>query len=1043
MIILELFCGTAGLTACFRRHGYTSSIAIDKIKSKFPHASVIQLDLTDPQCQHLVKQWLTDSNVVAVFLAPPCGTCSLARNIPAPDNPHAPVPLRSLFEPDGLRNLSEVDCLRVSQANLLYDFCREIIDLCCELGVAFMLENPLNSLFWMTTPWRDIKYHDKLFYSKHQACAYGAMRPKWTQLCANFREVTLISKVCDNQHTHLPWGVVKTDNSSVFATSLEVHYPRGLCEAIVNAFELHFQSKFVILESQFPINAEFQAASGVQPLGNKLPPLFSPFSDVFVSLTNSQDQVVWPNDCPSFQHAKLLHRIKVGGGEDESARDNNAKRKCIHASVQTALQSLKINNLIDESVVTCEVQYLQVHGFLLEPDQFVERALKCKHPFAPSVCLPDVLKKVIHRHVEVSPQAIAESRAMVIRKWTQRALELQNEEIALRKTMDPVVDKATRGKRLVLFKEMLIESNYADPGAVDELIHGADLTGLVPETNVLPGKFCPALLTDEALGVRASLLRRRGANIAKSSGDSVIDDGVWSQTMTELAAGWLEGPLNPDVVPHTQPISRRFGVKQGAKVRPIDDFSDSGVNQATTTVEAPSLHTVDVISAALTEWFEVTKATGSNSEISVRTYDLKSAYRQIGLSQKGRDSACIAVFDPQSRNTKLFRLLVLPFGAVRSVHAFLRLARALWHIGTTMLDVMWSSFYDDYVVWTPPILARSTSLAIESLFKLTGWIFAESGDKCMPFGESCQALGVQVDLSRSSEGLAFIRNTESRVTEISASIEGVLLKGSISRVEARRLRGRMQFAESQLFGRVGKRCLRALGELSDGITKVLSERDLFFLGLFVEFLKHAPPREISAISSEMPVIFTDACYEPEAPNWVCGIGGVLVLPTSECQFFSIELSKEDRNKLGELSRKQIIFEAETLAAVVALCLWMPLVDSRRLVLFVDNEGTKFSLLKAASDNQVVDRLSQVFASIEHESRSYLWLSRVASYSNIADEPSRGKCDNLVKAGAKNISDSALDVLSAVMLKAFDSNKMGKQAQASSNIPLSKKRPLQQ
>ena len=524
MIILELFCGTAGLTACFRRHDYTSSIAIDKIKSKFPHASVIQLDLTDANCQQLVKQWLTNSNVVAVFLAPPCGTCSLARNIPVPDNPHAPKPLRSLFEPDGLRDLDNVDCLRVSQANLLYDFCREIVDMCCELDIAFMLENPLNSLFWLTTPWCDLKYHEKLFYSKHQACAYGAMRPKWTQLCANFHEVTLISKVCDNKHTHLPWGVVKTETSSVFATSLEVHYPRALCEAIVHAFELHFQAKFVVIESQFPINADFQAASGVQPLGNKLRPLFSPYSDIFVSLTDTQDHILWPVNCPSFQHAKLLHRIKVGGIENEPAKDNAGKCCNIYSSIEAALRSLNINNFIDKSVVTCDVEYLQVHGFLLEPEKFVERAIKSEHPFAPSVCLPDVLKQAIHQHVELSLQTIAENRAMVIKKWTNRAAELHNEGLQLRKTMDPIVDKATQGKRLLLFKEMLVASNYEDLGAVDELIHGAELTGLVARTNVLPGKFSPALLTDEALSVRASLLRSRGANIANGSGDAAIDD---------------------------------------------------------------------------------------------------------------------------------------------------------------------------------------------------------------------------------------------------------------------------------------------------------------------------------------------------------------------------------------------------------------------------------------------------------------------------------------------------------------------------------------
>ena len=313
------------------------------------------------------------------------------------------------------------------------------------------------------------------------------------------------------------------------------------------------------------------------------------------------------------------------------------------------------------------------------------------------------------------------------------------------------------------------------------MINGADLTGLVPETGLLPGKFVPALLTDEALALRSSLLRSRGASMACSSGDAEIDTGVWEQTMEEVAAGWLVGPLDPSEVPDTEPISRRFGIKQGCKIRPIDDFSASGVNEATTTTESPSLHTVDVIAASLTEWFRCSEEAKSPSKLSVRTYDLKSAYRQIGLSKNGRRSSCVAVYNPHLAETKLFRLLVLPFGAVRSVHSFLRVARAIWHLGVSQLHVMWSNFYDDFVVWTPPCLERSTHLAIVSLFKLTGWLFAESGNKCVPFSEGCQALGVEIDLSRSSEGFAFVRNTSSRVSEISACIEAVVRKGTMTR----------------------------------------------------------------------------------------------------------------------------------------------------------------------------------------------------------------------------------------------------------------------
>ena len=38
-------------------------------------------------------------------------------------------------------------------------------------------------------------------------------------------------------------------------------------------------------------------------------------------------------------------------------------------------------------------------------------------------------------------------------------------------------------------------------------------------------------------------------------------------------------------------------MKQGAKIRPIDDYSRSGVNACVTTLEQPTVDTVDVASA--------------------------------------------------------------------------------------------------------------------------------------------------------------------------------------------------------------------------------------------------------------------------------------------------------------------------------------------------------------------------------------------------------------------------------------------------------------
>ena len=82
-----------------------------------------------------------------------------------------------------------------------------------------------------------------------------------------------------------------------------------------------------------------------------------------------------------------------------------------------------------------------------------------------------------------------------------------------------------------------------------------------------------------------------------------------------------------------------------------------------------------------------------------RTFDLASAYRQVALNSEGKRFACIRVFDPGERCIKYFRSLVLPFGAVRSVHTFLRLARAIWWIGVVGCKLLWTSFYDDFILF--------------------------------------------------------------------------------------------------------------------------------------------------------------------------------------------------------------------------------------------------------------------------------------------------------------------------------------------------------
>ena len=1004
-VVLELFCGTAGVSASFKKKGFTNAIAVDKIIPKFPKSNVTKIDLTVRANQLLVLEWIASPFVEAIYMSPPCGTASMARNIAMPDEPNAPEPLRSILQPDGLDSLCGTDLQRVSLANVLYDFSAEVWDLCCSIHKPCMLENPSNSLFFFTTPWRERRFASSEYLQHHQACAYGSSRPKWTLLASNFPEVHMINATCPGNHKHASWGLIQQGAKRVFATALEVHYPQGLCDAISHAFVVHLLQKGFHPPNPSPTNADAKAFSGV-PVATALPALIPEYKAKVARLCTNDGQQLWP--AQPIVDGKLLHSSSIGGIKGAGDQELFV---CCNAVLDAWRVDFKFSNVDFHSLTLTDNSRLEVFGIFWTEDEFVELAQNFQHPLDPKLAMPEILIKEVRAQVNDSDVEIARHRAIFFKTWTARALELAKEEESLKQTMDPWVSRAAGNKRLLVFKEMLSTLGYPDLGVYDELVAGASLIGDVDSTGMLPCKYVPALTTEKMLRENARLVRKKIMHEPGSSGDAEIDKAVWEKTLEEVSRGWLLGPLEQADIEADAPVSRRFGlVQKRGKVRLIDDYTESGINGCVTVCESPILHTVDIACAMLRFWFESCRTANRDPGLHTRTFDLTSAYRQIGLNKLGRRYSYLRVFDPSEGRLRIFQATVLPFGSVRSVHTFLRCARALWWLGVVGCRFLWTSFYDDFISFSRPSLVNSTQLAITAFFKLTGWLFAEDGDKCSPFGFTCEALGVVFNLHDSALGVAKICNTASRVNELCEDLEEVLRTKVLSSKAAQKLRGRMQFADAQVFGKTGRRCLRVLADFTEGRRHRLSNKDLFFISLFRDMLRSDRPREVRATGCRSAVLLTDACYERDSRELVCGLGGVLILPNGRKAFFSASLDVEMRQVLGELYKKQIIFEAETLAAVLALRLWLSEILEWSTFLFVDNEGCKFALLKGFADNEVVDKLAEIFVEVESSRNLYIWISRVPSKSNMSDKPSRGHCDDLLKHGYENFSNAAADIL---------------------------------
>ena len=141
----------------------------------------------------------------------------------------------------------------------------------------------------------------------------------------------------------------------------------------------------------------------------------------------------------------------------------------------------------------------------------------------------------------------------------------------------------------------------------------------------------------------------------KPSGDAECDSFIWEETCKEKSKGWLTGPIPLQDLGDDAVISRRFGIWQKTKYRCIDDYSASLVNATCQVGESPLLHTIDVSAALLEKWMRSSNELyGEVPKVLARSFDLKSAYRQVFVKESEREFGYIAVYCPEDGSTKIY-----------------------------------------------------------------------------------------------------------------------------------------------------------------------------------------------------------------------------------------------------------------------------------------------------------------------------------------------------------------------------------------------------
>ncbi|CAE7310167.1 unnamed protein product, partial [Symbiodinium sp. CCMP2456] len=527
-------------------------------------------------------------------------------------------------------------------------------------------------------------------------------------------------------------------------------------------------------------------------------------------------------------------------------------------------------------------------------------ALEAKHPRHLHSGIPPELKTTLDKLVHMSSEDVGAERTAQLRKWVGRAVELRDTETALKERMPEHCAKVLKSKRLAVFKEMLEASGHGDETIVGDIAEGFKLSG--------------PILVRVSTGQRG--LRRGIIYSTRGSGDCELDEATFAATADELQRGWLFGPIAEKDLPEDAVVTRRFGIRQGGKCRPIDNYLESGVNSTASSEDTITVHSADVIAAALAYRIHHLRALRLHSQLHLRTWDLTKAYKNLALHLESIPDAFLAVWNPRRACTEIYGQLVLPFGARASVHGFCRTSLSVWSIGVVIFLLHWGVFFDDFIGCETPVLSKLFELCADGLFMILGWTTA--ADKGSDFDTIAKVLGLKIDLSECKLGTIRFANTDNRRDELVASLADILDAGFLSRKDGEKLRGRLQFAEQQISG---KRAGLAYQELSRHVSKGGGKLDTSTrtaLEFLADHVANSPPRCITDRSCYTWHLYVDASNDDDK----AGIGGILLSESgSYIGHFSEYLSESARGTLNTSDSENPIFELECFAIWCGVWTW--------------------------------------------------------------------------------------------------------------------------
>ena len=1000
LLFVEIFAGSAKLSASAHERGFRT-LAVDHGNNKHTtHHEISIYDLTSPAAQSQLMAELTEDIPGSMHLAPPCGTCSRARERPLPGLGHqAPRPLRDERYPFGYPWLEGSDKTRVLQSNLLYSFVVDLLFFAFTYNVVVSVENPLNSWLWIILKELVVaigndqfrRWYQKLECVEFSNCAWGGDRPKNTRWLSTPTVYSALTKQCPGDHVHKPYTVTrKGDRSLHFSTSEEAEYPWQLTKKVVELV-----AKFLRYPASFSQNTPkaVHMASG-QKQHRKYRQLIPEFHS-YITATE-----------PPTQPSKLLDTRSKPGGANGS--DTAPSR----------------------------------YGIFHSKQQFLEKSYTVEHPFDTFEQVDDLTRANVFFALSNGPVKLSRWRLQSLLECEKLASELEVQEQRVHNELSPHIAEVVEGKRLVLFEKLLQRYEYADMEVVNFMKQGVDLVGEHPVSPIFPQQMIKSVTTPQLL-LKSAVWRNQSMASSPIHGDEPeLASKLWEVTNSEVERGFLRGPYDDldqvrsvtgcrDIV-----VNRRFLLIQGeaGKPRAIDDCKTSGLNSAYTQNNKLVLQDLDayvalcafVGSSVKDGMASVKMKDGAIQTASLsgdfqgvvgwkgKCLDLEKAYRQVPVSSSSLAYSVALVHDLEGK-PRYFLSQSLPFGACSSVYAFNRIGAALKFLIQHVLKGILTVFYDDFPFLETASSSQLMEMMTSRFLSLLGWRHAKMGDKDVPFQDVFNVLGAELNIGGLSSGRILVANKPGRLERMERLVQTAKRTYPPVKHDMQVIAGLLQYAVGHSLGPTLRMASKLCSTMVAGFypkTRHDYEKVCDWICLQLQKVK---PRHIDLTLPKTPLlIYTDASWEPPVSGW----GGVVIDPTSNSNIvFSDVVPQQLVDYWLASVGQQIICQAEMYAALVVRWYIAQHFQGRRAIFWIDNDAARLSLIKTVSASPELLIMSQCFHSYSESDNISCWFERVPSESNIADGPSRGSPQEALHLiGGRLLGDLNLpvDVLDSLM-----------------------------